>query len=361
MVKAKLKPPAKAFQFAAEVQIGKESTELSGGLDDVAKAEGTELADGEPEKSELDGGTEEEPPPSKPKEEPTALAAGNVPVQIVARTGGVADQLFWGRCVHDFAGMSAPAVIPLDYMHDPCEIVGIGDRIDASNGVLNIGGQLIPFHDKDRASEIILRSKNKTPYQASILMGWNDYVSEDLPAGETTEVNGQTITGPVVIFRKWSLRGVAICPYGADAGTSIGLDGEPPREEMSDETPVDPPKEELAEETEETAAAEAKPVEEETGKFATGPGAKFLAEFGDAGGVLFAKGLTIEQARVEFAASLKRQNAQLQADLAAAKGQLSAGTAPVTFQAATAATEAPAAQSLTPGLAKFAAGIKFRR
>lgn len=37
--------------------------------------------------------------------------------------------------------------------------------------------------------------------------------------GEIAPVNGYDFEGPGVIIREWPLRGVAICPYGADANT----------------------------------------------------------------------------------------------------------------------------------------------
>lgn len=341
----KTAPPRSAFRFAALVQFGAPA----------------KFSDENPAKQPPAGELAEEPPsPEPPVDEPpaeeqpaeeppqSAEMEGGTPVTIVARTGGVADQLFWGRCVHDFSGMSAPSVIPLDYMHDPMQIVGFANQIDAASGTLNIAGQIVSFAPYDRAAEILHRSKAGTPYQASILMGWNDFVSEDLPAGASAEVNGQTISGPVIIFRKWSLRGVAICPYGADAGTSIGLDGEAPppagtetpepATDLTDEVPAD-----------DTPAAEM-------------DGEVYLEEFGDRGGIYFAKGLTLSKARAQFAADLRAENAALKASLVKTQGQLSAGTAPVTFQSAE-PVNAPSPANTTnlpKGLATFASGLKFR-
>lgn len=352
----KRKPPRNAFRFSAEVAIGDE-TKLSDGESEEAK-----LSDGESEEAKLSDVPAEEKPPGEmsdekvsPETQPTELSGA--PVSIVARTGGVADQLFWGRCVHDFAGMSAPAVIPLDYVHDPNQIVGFANQIDASSGALNISGQIVPFAPHDRAAEILHRSKAGVPYQASILMGWNDYTSEDLPAGATAEVNGQTVQGPCTIFRSWSLRGVAICPYGADAGTSIGLDGtDPAKTELEGD---EPPKEELSDEEPAPTELNDEPAPEEMED-----GEVYLEEFGDKGGIYFAKGMTLAQAHAAFSADLKAENAALKAQLAKAKGQLSAGSQPVSFQSGERPTTNPHqvnTQNLTPGQAKFAAGLKFRK
>ncbi len=355
----KRKPPRNAFQFAAEVTIGDEQ-QLS---DDPPP---DQLDDGtEPKPTELDDGAEPPKPDaladdvsSETKSDPTQL--DSVPVSIVARTGGVADQLFWGRCVHDFAGMSAPGVVPLDYCHDPNQIVGFANQIDASSGTLNISGQIVPFAPFDRAAEILTKSKAGVPYQASILMGWNDYTAEDIPAGQSAEVNGQTVQGPCTIFRTWSLRGVAICPYGADAGTSIGLDGtDPAKTELDDGT--EPKPEQLDDGTEtkptELEGDEPPPDQLEDGEV-------YLEEFGDKGGVYFAKGMSLAKARAAFSADLKAENAALKAELKKAKGQLSAGSPPVSFQSGEPAKPGQSAvpvSNLTPGQARFAMGLKFRK
>src|SRR5690606_6439778 len=44
--------------------------------------------------------------------------------------------------------------------------------------------------------------------------------AERLSDKETAIVNGVTVRGPVTIIRKWTLRGVAVCPYGYDPKTS---------------------------------------------------------------------------------------------------------------------------------------------
>lgn len=359
---SKTAPPKVAFRFAAAVKFGvkpRAKAKFDGTTPTEEKPAG-ELSD-EPPADQLDGevtppATEEKP--AELSDEPPAplpTELNSSPVSIVARTGGVADQLFWGRCVHDFAGMSAPAVIPLDYMHDPEQIVGFASQIDATSGSLNITGVIQSTRPGDRAEDVLLRSKAGTPYQASILMGWNDYLSEDLPAGATAEVNGQQINGPVVIFRQWSLRGVAICPYGADAGTSIGLDGEAPP--ATEEKPAG----ELDGEGE-TPEKPAGELSDDDKPAAEMDGEVYLEEFGDRGGVYFAKGLSLSKARAAFASDLRAENDRLRADLAKAKGQLSAGTNPVSFQSAEPNKGNGAnTTNLTPGLARFASGLSFKK
>jgi len=58
------------------------------------------------------------------------------------------------------------------------------------------------------------------PLEASINFGGDGIEIEDLEDGDSAEVYGTTMSGPMVIVRKWPLRGVAVCPYGADMNTA---------------------------------------------------------------------------------------------------------------------------------------------
>jgi hypothetical protein len=56
------------------------------------------------------------------------------------------------------------------------------------------------------------------PWEASI--DWAGPAEiEELEAGQFAEVNGRQVEGPAQIVRRWQLRGVAVCPYGADMNT----------------------------------------------------------------------------------------------------------------------------------------------
>lgn len=146
--------------------------------------------------------------------------AKSAPVRLVARSGKPIEHWFWGRIVHDLAGMhmSKPR-IPIDYVHDSKEILGYLNRFDSSSGDLVTSGALVPFKESDRATEIMHKMREGVPYEASINFGGDGILLEDLPDGMIATVNGTQLTGPAVIVREWPLRGVAICPYGADANT----------------------------------------------------------------------------------------------------------------------------------------------
>ena len=46
-------------------------------------------------------------------------------------------------------------------------------------------------------------------------------VLEDVPQGMAVPVNGFSFEGPGVVARQWTLRGLAVCPYGQDKNTAV--------------------------------------------------------------------------------------------------------------------------------------------
>ena len=150
--------------------------------------------------------------------------AKTAPVRLIARSGKAIEHWFWGRVVHDLAGMHlSKSRIPIDYAHDSKEIIGYLNHFDTASGDLVTSGALVPFKDSDRATEIIHKSKAGVPYEASINFGGDGIKVQELAENEMSEVNGTQFEGPGIIIREWPLRGVAICPYGADANTSSSV------------------------------------------------------------------------------------------------------------------------------------------
>lgn len=150
--------------------------------------------------------------------------AKTAPVKLTARSGKAIDHPFWGAVVHDLAGMQLHKPrIPIDYVHDDAEVIGYLNRFDITSGDLVVTGALVPFKDSDRATEIIHKSKAGVPYEASINFGGEGIQVQELSIGEVAPVNGFMFEGPGIIIRKWPLRGVAICPYGADMNTSSNV------------------------------------------------------------------------------------------------------------------------------------------
>jgi hypothetical protein len=146
--------------------------------------------------------------------------AKSAPVRLVARSGQPIEHWFWGRVVHDLEGMQLhKSRLPIDYAHDVKEVIGYLNKFDVEDGDLVTSGALVPFKDTDRATEIVHKMAAGVPYEASINFGGDGIKVQDVPEGTVAEVNGYTFDGPGCIVREWPLRGVAVCPYGADMNT----------------------------------------------------------------------------------------------------------------------------------------------
>lgn len=310
-------------------------------------------------------------------EEAPAKVAGTA-VKIVARTANAATSWWFGPCVHSFEGMRASARMPLDYCHDPKEVIGFAETPKVEGDALVIPSYIQPFKDGDRASEILFRGKAGTPYQASIQMSEN-YKSLWLSEGQSAVVDGRTVEGPCTIFTEWELIGLAVCPQGVDIGTSVGFDGEAPATTETEDVPA------LSEDTETEAGTATELSEPETTetelsdttetipegedkKLSQNPtrareGQRFITAFGaDRGAGYFAKGLSFSQAQQAFQKDLVAENAQLKTQLSAKPGkQPPASSPPVKFTPTTDEKPLKSSQftALPTGLSVFAGGIKI--
>lgn len=329
--------------------------------------------------------------------------AKTVPIKMLARTGQPIDHWYWGRIVHDLSGMHLHKPrLCIDYCHEEDELIGYLDRFETGSGDLVASGELVPYQENDRASEIIFKAQNGVPYEASIDFGGTGIKIEDLGENHSAEVNGYTFEGPGVIVREWPLRGVAVCPYGADQETSSKLsrDREIPVTVFSQKDPTmsiaDKQKQEAAEKlaaekakkeaadklaadklaadnlAAEKLAAEklaAEKLEQEAGTPPAPTGQDFLDAYGDKGGVWFAQGKTFEEAgqlHVEQlaaeVATLKNDNAALQARIDAADLGADESEAAEFQDAEDGPADARSKQlalAIGPNLARVAAGMKL--
>ena len=302
-----------------------------------------------------------------------------VPVHIAARTAEPLNHWYWGPCVHDLDGVRThKSRLALDYCHDDAEVLGYLDTFQHRDGALWCDGQLALT--SDRAREVLANHKAGVPYEASIAFDTDEGLRlEYLQEGMTAEVNGRTLAGPMLIFREWSLRGVAICPHGYDKHTHTEFcaghpdlaaarftppdpapeevatvdqpaDPDPaPEEDAAGSNTVDPPSEQDpatpadAAESDDAArppaadaatdeptpeaeivddpAADATPAETPPADPAQQraiDGAAFVAAFGETRGArYFVQGLSLEAARAQYTADLESEVAALQARLAA--------------------------------------------
>jgi hypothetical protein len=346
------------------------------------------------------------------------------PITLVARSGEAVCHWYWGNVVHDLGGMTlAKPRIPLDYCHDDDEVIGYANKFDTSTGELVATGALIPYSPdpEDKATEIIYKAQQGVPYEASIFFD-GPLVVEEVSENATTFVNGEEMSGPITVIRQWTLRGIAVCPYGNDPNTSAAMKfsrgGDVPAQVISQEkhemsaTAEAEAKEAAAVEAEATSdkpaevvgvldengeepttvdaetagtqtddpaaagepqppaeSAEEQPVPEVAPVEATAmsEGMKFLNAFGDQGGVWFAQGKTFEEAQaLHFAAvvtqrdRLAKENEELKVKLTASRGEKT----PLSFSPDPLDQAKPPLKNtgnLSSGLAKFAASINFKK
>jgi hypothetical protein len=275
--------------------------------------------------------------------------------KVIARTSGVAFHWYWGRCVHDLSGMSFPKPrVPLDYCHNPCDVVGFAEGFDAAGGQLECDASLVTHRPEDRAAKLMADSDAGVPYEASILQSAAGLVVEWVEPDATVEVNGQSFAGPLVVFRQSTIRGLAICPQGADgctsaefsAGTLAGdvtISNFPGGFRMSTAPAApaaNPPAPPAAPANPPAASGLAAnpPSNPSTAPAATAPtGQQFMDAFGEKGAVWFAQGKTYQEAQNLFNAEVVAKNKELTEQVQAlteANQKLRGASAPVSFDGA---------------------------
>lgn len=235
-------------------------------------------------------------------------------ITIRARTNGVANQGYWGRCVHDFSGFIQPTgPIPLDWNHQEDADIGVADTLTIDAEGLLASGRLIPFSPNDRAAELIYKGAQGVPYQASIVMNLESLIVTEIPQGQTYTVNGQDLEGPLTVFSQWTIDGISILPYGADPSTMIefsrGLSAEIDvaiiqRKEFQ-KMETKPPETSIT------------PAPAPAGQFSRDEALKFKTDFGAKGFDWYLEGKTYTEAARLFGADLQTQIDGLKADLAA--------------------------------------------
>lgn len=233
-----------------------------------------------------------------------------IPFVMTARTGGVATHPWWGRCVHDFAGMKpAKPSVSVDYCHNPDDVIGFSDDQQVAENALRMAGTLISLAPMDRADEVYRKRKAGVPYEASILTNWDGLIIESISDGMVATVNDQQVEGPLTIFREWELWGVAVCPYGSDSNTDIqfaaGVPGEVQIQVIEGKAMTTP-----------APTPVTTPVAK-TGK-------EFMAKFGAQKGALwFAEGKSWEESLAQFEADMATDSEAKDKEIAELKGKLS--------------------------------------
>lgn len=148
---------------------------------------------------------------------------GKYTISLVAFSGKTFFHWWWGRCVFERAGATiAHPKIPIDWNHDSDIGMGFLDTF-GGNPSLDCSGYLLPNakNPQDITTDVIDKKEQGMPYQCSVNIGNEDLVTEFVSEGTLAEVNGETVIGPITIFRKFRVGGVAICLYGSDTNTTV--------------------------------------------------------------------------------------------------------------------------------------------
>jgi hypothetical protein len=267
---------------------------------------------------------------------------GLVPIEMVARSNNPIEHWYWGNVIHDNESIKFKDVLPIDYLHE--EEIGFLNEVeyDPERGVVCRGFLVMTEEPNDTARRLVAKSRGGIPYQASINFAGDGVQVREFAAGESVKVNGREHTGPLTVISNWPLRGVAVCPYGADGQTSSqfsnsqtfnlrGSDMPSKAKELAAE--VVEAEETVVEvvETDELSAAEA--VAEVVAEVAaevvaevvateelTNPRAEartFVEAFGEKGGSWYAEGLTFQQGQDRLLAELRAENETLKQKISA--------------------------------------------
>lgn len=148
--------------------------------------------------------------------------AKTAPVKLIALSGKPFDTFYWGRCVQDLNGMTVSKKrIAIDLEH--CDPIGYINRFDVIDNQLVLSGAITPVTED--AKDVLALLQAGVPYEASIDFSpshADDLIIEQYQQG-MVNVNGQMFEAPLTVFRKWTLRAVAICKSGADNQTETTL------------------------------------------------------------------------------------------------------------------------------------------
>ena len=131
----------------------------------------------------------------------------------VAYSGDVVvDHPLWDRVAFDLSSTKAAKTVPVLLNHE--HPVGVGS-VSIGNDV-KADGTL--FSDVDaNAKSIVEKAERGMPWQQSVYIkpGRIDHVK----AGQSVELNGRTLQGPLAVFRNNRIREVSFCALGADHQT----------------------------------------------------------------------------------------------------------------------------------------------
>ena len=126
------------------------------------------------------------------------------------------------RFAFDYSTLRVKDRVPLDFLHLDDTLVGYAEGFQFSDEKVTADAVLMDDEDSPsaRAREIAYGLDHGVPYETSCLIDLEQAVARSVQKDETVVVNGREISGPLTLYQNAEIRGVAICPHGADALTS---------------------------------------------------------------------------------------------------------------------------------------------
>lgn len=141
----------------------------------------------------------------------------------VAYTGAPMVPRGWGLpIVVDLKGVRFRGKqLPMLRSHDPDKVAGHTDKVWVDKDGIHVAG--VFSGEAEHVNAITTPADNGFEWELSI--GGDPVRSEYLEAGEETEVNGQTVTGPLEISRETEVSETSFVALGADGDTSVTVLG----------------------------------------------------------------------------------------------------------------------------------------
>lgn len=145
--------------------------------------------------------------------------------EILAYTGGkLAVDGFDEEVVVDLAGLEAQSPTPILIKHETADrmVLGQTDTITNNGTDLILAGKVTADPEQsDSVKRVLTMARNGHQWQASV--GVSIEESYSVPAGATVEVNGQSLTGPLLLATRSVLRETSVLAMGADKNTRVLL------------------------------------------------------------------------------------------------------------------------------------------
>ena len=138
---------------------------------------------------------------------------------MAAYTGKPFDFGFGEQAVIDLVGLEAPEDgVPAFMQHNPEKWVGRVDQLDNNGKSLDVEGFL--FDDDEDSQKVKNKSDQGGKWQASVGVKLDWLALDEIGEESKAEVNGRTLDGPLLVFRKTKLKECSFVPLGADDETS---------------------------------------------------------------------------------------------------------------------------------------------